>query len=139
MRPSKRSVGPLDNQWRNNRRGSLLVEMVVCTVLLSVVAAILVPGIHAVHEQRKASRFDGMALIELNNQAAIATRNGISSPELSAWFKERYPAATLSNEELQTENGLTSVRLQITRPSVDSRPDVVRSLVVWIEGKEAAE
>ncbi len=126
-----------ESQFR--RRGSLLVEMVVCTVLLSVVAALLVPGIHAVHEQRKAARFDAMAIIELNNLAA-GIRRGVNTVELSDWFQQRYPQTTFSAVPVAGDAaGMAAVRLVLTVPSTDARPDVVRTLVVWTEQQEAAE
>lgn len=128
---------------RTQRRGSLLVEMVVCTVLLSIVAAILVPGIHAVNDQRKATRFDTMALIELNNQAALLKQRGkMEGSTLSAWFQQRYPDAELGSQILPEEGtpeGFVAVRFSITRPSTEPQSIVSRSLVVWMSQAEGRE
>lgn len=126
---------------QRTRRGSLLVEMVVCTVLLSVVAAVLVPGIHAVHEQRKATRFDTMVLIELNNQAAkLKTSGAGADPELSGWFLKRYPECEISTDVIEgdsaTRKGMQAVRVTVTRTSVDGQSGLARSLVVWVSSKE---
>ncbi len=137
-------VGP---QVFHRRRGSLMVEMVVCTLMLSVVAAVLAPGIHAIHAQRKATRFDTYALMELNNQAALLQDATLSKQELSAWFSDRYPEAELTVEIVASEpaddalldDDATAVRLTIARPSADARPDVSRSLVVWMPQKGDSE
>jgi len=126
------------------RAGSLMVEMVVCTVLLSVVAAVLVPGIHAVHGQRKATRFETYALIELENQAAMLKQTKIPADlQLSSWFTDRYTETQFTAKDVAadatSDTTQTPVRLTITRPSADAKPDVVRSLVVWVDRQEAAE
>ena len=129
---------------KRNRTGSLMVEMVVCTVLLSVVAAVLVPGIHAVHGQRKATRFDTYALIELHNQATLLRQQGTPSGlQLSPWFADRYAETQLAAEKVSIEeadgNDSAPIKLTITRPSANAKPDVVRSLVVWVPAREESE
>ena len=121
-----------------------MVEMVVCTVLLSVVAAVLVPGIHAVHGQRKATRFETYALIELENQAAMLKQTKTPADlQLSSWFTDRYIETQFTAEDVAadatSDTTQIPVRLTITRPSADAKPDVVRSLVVWVDRQEAAE
>ena len=123
-----------------------MVEMIVCTILLSVVAAILVPGIHAIHEQRKASRLDAYTLIELNNQAEfLASQSPTDELQLSGWFLSRYPTAELTVAAVPIADGndstdtLSAMRLTITRPATDERPDFVRSVVCWLPAKETAE
>ncbi|MEQ9409683.1 MAG: hypothetical protein RIK87_18250 [Fuerstiella sp.] len=126
------------------RRGSLLVEMVVCTIMLSVVAAVLVPGIHAIHKQRKATRFDTCALIELNNLAVqIAQAPTTDSVVLSDWFSARYPDASLEiapiTADEAADSDLTPIRIAIVRPGIGARPDVKQTLVTWVLSKEQAE
>jgi len=115
------------------RRGSLMIEMVVCTVLLSVVTAVLVPGIYAIHNQRKAARYDALAVIELNNQMALATeKSNEEEPKLTEWFAKRYPEATLSVKKVDSgDEILTAVRFTIVRPLAEAVPPVERSLVAW--------
>lgn len=118
------------------RRGSLMVEMVVCTVMLSVVSAVLVPGIYAVHQQRKATRFETLTLLELNNLAAMATLQDPQTLKLSSWFANRYTQATLQIEEVtlpdaEPATGPMPVRLSITNATPDGLPEIKHSLVIW--------
>lgn len=127
----------ITHQNSGNRSGSLLVEMVVCTVLLSVVAALLVPGIHAVHKQRKATRFEVLSLIELNNQCENLKLGDDAAPQLSEWFHKRYPSAFVAIERIQISpsqpDRLQPCRVTITRPATDSVPEESESVVCWLE------
>lgn len=119
------------------RRGSLMVEMVVCTVLLSVVAAILAPAIHGVKRQRIANRFETLALIELNNIAAQLQANGkteVSKIEISSWFAERYPDAELALKTLDNSDDgtLSGTRIMVSRMVFDGQIKLSRSLTTWI-------
>ena len=116
------------------RRGSLVVEIIVCTVLLSVVASILVPGIRAISRQRKATRFDTLALIELNNVAAKVRKLDREDVDLTAAFQSRYPDAKLALEDRERDEqlGLPSVKITLSRPAGDALPEVTRSLTIWL-------
>ena len=125
-----------------NRRGSLMVEMVVAAVMLSTVAAILVPGIYAVHQQRQATRFDTLSLIELNNLSAVSRNMGVADHDtlkLSEWFTERYVDAKLEVEEVTVDAPLQALEFTIIRPAGDDRPDFRHSLVAWVATKEVPE
>jgi hypothetical protein len=128
-----------------HRRGSLMVEMVVASVMLSTVAAILVPGIYAVHQQRQATRFDTLSLIELNNLSAVGRNTGAADRnalKLSEWFAERYVDAKLEVQEVTAATDdapLQALRLTIVRPAGDDRPDFRHSLIAWVAAKEVAE
>lgn len=118
------------------RRGSLMVEMVVCTAMLSIVSAVLVPGIYAVHQQRKATRYATLTLLELNNLAAMAGQQDPQTLKLSSWFTDRYRQTKLLVEDVtapdgQTETDQTPVRLTIINTTADGKPDVKHSLVIW--------
>ncbi|MEO2016909.1 MAG: hypothetical protein ABGZ53_21335, partial [Fuerstiella sp.] len=130
---------------RCQRRGSLMVEMVVAAVMLSTVTAILVPGIYAVHQQRQATRFDTLSLIELNNLSAVTRSNGaadVDTLKLSEWFSQRYIDATLEVEEVATaavDVPLRALRFTIVRPAGDSRPVFRHSMVAWVAAREVQE
>lgn len=115
------------------RRGSLMIEMVVCTVLLSVASTVLVPGIYAVHRQRRATKYDTLAVVELNNLAARVMSQGSQELTLSTWFATRYPDVRLTVSEItsDTDQPLSAFRLQLTRQRPPGQPEVHRSLVVW--------
>ena len=122
-----------------SRRGALMVEMVVCTVLLSLVATILVPAVHAIQRQRKITRSETLTLIELNNQASLLQMSA-STPaadvKLSAWFLQRYPGASLQISELpdaaSSEGGANPLRIVIAHPAGDAGVEFNRSLTVWV-------
>lgn len=120
------------------------MEMVVCSVILSVVAAVLVPGIHAVHGQRIETRAETYGLIELNNLAA-KLRGGevISELVLSSWFVACTRDASLIAEELSSadsgDTACRSVRLTIRRNSSRNRSEVTQSLVVWLPAEEGVK
>lgn len=118
------------------RRGSLMVEMVVCTVLLSVVAAILAPAIHGVKRQRIANRFETLALIELNNVAArLQAGNKMTASELglSTWFAGRYPDAELALTSLDNSDDvlLSATKITISQMVFDGQITLSRSLTTW--------
>lgn len=124
------------------RRGTLLVEMVVCTILLSVVAMILVPGLTAVIRQRQAIRFDTLAIIELEN---LIARHAVdtSPPRLSEWFQRRYPESVLEVLPMESSDSETTAgsafRFQIRHPAGPEIRDVTRSVVVWGQSAEVSE
>ena len=83
-------------QSGNNRAGSLVTELVICTIIMSVVAAVLIPSVVAVGRQRQTVRFETHAMIELNGLADAVRRNPAGEPALTESFAQRYPDATLS-------------------------------------------
>lgn len=130
-------------------RGSLMIEMVVCTVLLSVVTAVLAPGLFAVHQQRKLTRYDTHSLVELNNLAALATVQAPNELKLSAWFTERYSTTELSVERAENDTSdpddvLQAIQLTIVRDTPEGKPNIEHSLTIWLpkdtpSTEEAAE
>ena len=119
-----------------------MVEMVVCTVLLSVVAAILAPAIHGVKRQRIANRFETLALIELNNVAAkLQAGNKVTASEieLSTWFAERYPDAelALTSPDSRDDDLLSATKITITRMVFDGQITLSRSLTTWVAEESA--
>ncbi len=118
------------------RRGSLLAEMIVCTILLSTVMLVLAPALVAVQQQRQATRFEMMTLIELNNIAThLQAGTDAASVQLSEWFVHRYSDAHLQIEPpeppAKATAGLSAMRVTISRPATDGLPDTHRSLVLW--------
>jgi len=124
------------------RRGTLMVEMVVCTVLLSVVGLILAPAIQSVNRQRKSQRFEALTAIQLQNlvEQFRATSEGQSNPkeqieqaELADWYQYRYPRAELSlTVDPDADAGLIRIFLEITRPEYGDHVEQTRSLIAWI-------
>lgn len=132
------------------RAGSLVVEMVVCSIMLASVSLILVPAIHGVGLQRKAIRFETLAMIELGNlqqrlplasdtngsEANNAANSGLA---ISAWFLQRYPEARLEVTPVVADNVagnesgdlMSAFRLAILQPAGTSKPDWNCSVVVW--------
>lgn len=125
---------------RIRRRGSLMVEMVVCTILLSAVAAVVAPGIKAVFEQRKKTRYETLTILELNNQQVkLQAGVEIADLQLSPWFAKRYPDATLNAEPVQVaadEEQMRPIRLSIVRQSDDAGRASRHRLVVWTVDRE---
>jgi type II secretory pathway pseudopilin PulG len=124
------------NPAARSRRGSLMVEMVVCTILLSVVSAVLVPGIFAVHQQRKATRYETFALLELNNLAAMTNQQEPTTLKLSSWFTDRYSEAKLKIDEVTVPDAEPSakhppIRLTIIKATPEGLPNVEHSLTIW--------
>ena len=119
-----------------------MVEMVVCAVILSTVAAILAPALHGVKRQRQATRFETMALIEMNNiadqlktAAAAAGKDiDVAETKLSSWFANRYSAATLQVETLPVADGdvLQPVAITIARTAFNGEVEIKRTLVTWL-------
>lgn len=118
-----------------------MVEMVVCAVILSTVAAILAPALHGVKRQRQTTRFETMALIEMNNIAAQLKTTAaagedidVAETKLSPWFANRYSAATVQIERLEVTDGdvLQPVKITIARTAFNGEVEVKRSLVTWL-------
>lgn len=140
----RRDTSPPLHQRHNacrRRLGSLLIEMVVCTMLLSVVAVVLVPGIYAVHQQRMHARAETLTLIELNNVASRLRRADSNKSVLSEWFTARYPDSKLEVIPISPAAPAASspeqpqaLRLRITRPAPEGMPPWHRDLVVWKAG-----
>ena len=127
------------------RRGSLLTELIICTFLLSVLAAVLVPGVFAVVRQRQATQFAVLAQMELDNTATRLQSDlsvDIDQLELSEWFTERYPRAVLKIENAAVEQNeasgeiaddLVPARIIISRPTQKHLPEESLSLVTWYQ------
>lgn len=119
-----------------------MVEMVVCTILLSVVGLVLAPTIQSVNRQRKARKFEVLTAIELNNlveRLRVQDSNDNFQVTLEDWYSHRFPTAQLAIESSQAETGLMSVRLQITRPQNGGHVEQTRSLVFWVAADNAAD
>lgn len=128
------------------RKGSLLIEVIVASVLMASLAAIFLPGIASINQQRLAIRDDALVLVELNNLAEQAASSPTVSLTLSNWFTDRYPTAKLdlppvsgevqfqptkegqSDPQLKFANGQ---KIQITIPSQTNSVLITRSIVVW--------
>jgi hypothetical protein len=120
-----------------------MVELVVCAFLLSAVAAVVGPGIRAVFEQRKKTRYDALAAVELNNLQVQLQSNSLANElALSAWFTKRFPTAKLDVSQLtdtEAEPGQEAFRLQISRTEGNSEPIARLQLVVWIASRGESE
>lgn len=122
------------------RRGSLMVEMVVCTILLSVVGLILAPAIQSVNRQRKAQNYETLTAIELNNLVEMVKASGETSAELEAWYTQRFPAAELTVDvQPDPDETMMAVRLQITRPQFGDHTVQQRSLLFWLPSPSQRE
>ena len=109
----------------------------MCAVILSTVAAILAPAIHGVKRQRIATKFESMALIEMNNiatQIEASPGEDVVGRNLSEWFRGRYPKAGLEIDILPAKpaDPLQSVRITIVRMAFNGEVEVKRSLVTWV-------
>jgi type II secretory pathway pseudopilin PulG len=88
------------------RKGSVLIEMVVMTIVVSVVATVLLPMLSAVRKTSRATKYEHLAMIELNNiherlQAMSQTErdeilSGESAILTGTWFQQRYPQSQLT-------------------------------------------
>lgn len=120
-----------------------MVELVVCAFLLSAVAAVVGPGIQAVFEQRKKTRYDALAAVELNNLQVQLRSNPLANElALSSWFANRFPTAKLDVSRLadtEGELGQKAFRLQISRTEGTSEPSIRHQLVVWIASQGESE
>lgn len=121
-----------------------MVEMVVCTILLSVVGVILAPAIQSVNRQRKRLRYETMTAIQLNNLVEQVRLTDAVSDEadepilvLEDWYRKRYPQAELKVEAstADAESGLVPVVIQIHRPEFGGHVTQRHSLVCWIASK----
>lgn len=119
------------------RRGSLLTEGIIACLILGVAIGMLVPGLSAIGRQRKAMRFDVLAMIELNNIAdAITLSEPAIDAAVSTWFSDRYADAEFTAEPLTISEDavqelLEGLRLTIRRPQTEGMPDQKVSIVVW--------
>ena len=119
---------------QSHRSGSLIIEMIVGMVMLSVVAAALTPALHAVVRQRQSMRFETLSLIELNNlatQQQLQKKN--EKTQLSLWFQERYQDALLESKSLdRTDHRMQAIQLSIHRSTENSLDTARRALTVWV-------
>lgn len=122
----------------HRRRGSMLTEGIIACLILGVAIGMLVPGLSAIGQQRKAMRFDTLAMIELNNIADVMTKTEAKDADVkvSDWFAARYADAAFEMEPLTTDDDvskdlLNGLRLTIHRPQAEGMPDQKVSVVVW--------
>ncbi|MEP3481657.1 MAG: hypothetical protein ABJZ55_20610 [Fuerstiella sp.] len=128
------------------RKGSFVIEVIVASVLMASLAAIFLPGIASINQQRLAIRDDALVLIELNNLAEKATSNPSASLTLSDWFTDRYPTAKLDIQPVPESVSFQPIeagkndptldfsygqKIQITTPSQAASVPITRSVVVW--------
>jgi hypothetical protein len=122
----------------HRRQGSILTEGIIACLILGVAIGMLVPGLSAIGKQRKAMRFETLAMIELNNIADLITKTETTDTDvkLSDWFAARYADADFEIEPLKANDDvskdlLNGVRLTIRRPLAEGMPDQKVSVVVW--------
>ncbi len=116
----------------------MLTEGIIACLILGVAIGMLVPGLSAIGKQRKAMRFDTLAMIELNNIADVITKTETTNNDvrLSDWFAARYREAALEIEPLKASDDVSKdllggLRLTIHRPQAEGMPDQKVSVVVW--------
>lgn len=126
------------SQQTAHRRGSLLAEAIIASIVLGVAISMLVPGLTAIGRQRQAVRFETLAMIELNNITDALNKSDVpaSDVRVSAWFLDRYlnsalEVETLPDTDAVTQGILEGLRLTIRRPQAESMPDLKVSIVVW--------
>ena len=117
-----------------------MVELLVCTILLSVVATVLVPGIHSVYKQRKSTQRELLTMFELNNLATqIHSGVGADHIELTTAYSSRYPAASFRIKELKTtKNGDAVLHVTISYPAGNAAVASEQSLTVWKAQSESS-
>jgi hypothetical protein len=115
------------------RRGSLLSEIIISSIVTGVIALSVGPAISGILRQQDRRRFETLALIELGNQRWAAS----GEVELSQWFSERYPDAILMREVAAEVDELLpfggAFRLTIERPDREGLPSQSVEMVVWPE------
>lgn len=115
------------------RRGSLLSEIIISSIVTGVIALSVGPAISGILRQQDRRRFETLAMIELGNQRWAAS----GEAELSQWFSERYPDAVLIKEVAAEVDGLLpfggAFRLSIERPDREGLPSQSVRMVVWPE------
>lgn len=132
----------------SSRKGSMLIEVIVASILMASLAAIFLPGLAAINRQRLSIRDDALVLVELNNLAEQASVLPPDSLALSDWFQARYPQADLTVEPVEANVSFRPAddgqpndasaftqghRIQITIESQIANLPMTRSLVVWPE------
>lgn len=132
----------------SSRKGSMLIEVIVASILMASLAAIFLPGLAAINRQRLSIRDDALVLVELNNLAEQASVLPPDSLALSDWFQARYPQADLTVEPVEANVSFQPAddgqpndasaftqghRIQITIESQIANLPMTRSLVVWPE------
>jgi type II secretory pathway pseudopilin PulG len=121
------------------RRGSLLLETVIASILLSTAIGILMPVLMSMKQQRLHHRFEALALVELQNLADRLRHDSAEPAALSDWFLDRYGTAELLVEPLPVSEfpaDLQGIRLTVLRPQ-EGKPPLRVSLVVWTAGRES--
>lgn len=128
------------------RKGSMLIEVIVASILMASLAAIFLPGLALVNQQRSSIKDDSLVLVELNNLAEKATVASTDSLVLSDWFLARYPEAKLKVDPVAADVNFQPAddakvddvlafrfgyKLQVTIASETSNLPITRSLVVW--------
>jgi type II secretory pathway pseudopilin PulG len=123
----------------HRRRGSLLLETVIASLLLSAAIGILMPILMSMKQQRLNHRFEALALVELQNLANHMVQDSSEPPVLSTWFLDRYQNAEILIEPLPVSDvaaDMQGIRLTVLRPQ-EGKPPLRVSLVVWTDRKES--
>lgn len=122
-----------------------MVEAIVGAIVLGAAITLMVPMMSSIRHQRQAIRFETLAMVELNNIEVFLPEpfDGQLPGSLSDAFQRRYQNAELKSELLpespdEGAKALQGIRLTISRPSGESRPDLQVSLVVWKLKKDAS-
>lgn len=130
------------------RQGVILIELVVMTIVISVVATVLLPMLGAARKAQAAARYEQFALMELNNvHAQLRSQPAVSRDELlriasemkpGAWLQQRYPTTQLTvsaaeEARLPAQPLLLPLRITLSNPEPQqtSRRRPV-STVVWL-------
>jgi hypothetical protein len=123
----------------HRRRGSLLLETVIASLLLCAAIGILMPILMSMKQQRVNHRFEALALVELQNLSGRLVQNPAEPAMLSDWFLDRYRTAEILVEPLSVSESATDlqgIRLTVLRPQ-EGKPPLRVSLVVWTDRKES--
>lgn len=126
------------------RRGSLLTEMIVVTVIVSVVATVLLPALRSIAQVQRATTFESHALIEVDNlhqRLLVAGAASADTLQPGSWFRDRYPQSVLTVERVATDSPppadqLAALRLSLQRIPSAERAESTVSVVVWVPADE---
>lgn len=120
------------------RRGAIVVEIVICSVMLATVSLILVPALTAVSRQRQEIRFKTLSMTEINNLHQDLLRESTagkslksiaeSGLQLSDWFRSRYAEASL-HVTLLPEVMPAEAAAESDVPAIQSAPVTTAALV----------
>jgi type II secretory pathway pseudopilin PulG len=131
-----------------SRAGAILTELVVATVLISVIATVLLPLLSSVRRTNSAIEDEHLALIELGNLQVQLQQlrpeniddlnRAVAQLTAEPWFRKLYPAATVAatlRQAAAPPNAPTVAPVQLSiempsRASQATRRNI--SVVVWI-------